>query len=70
MHSLIPLPIIEASPERHVLCVLCLVNIKTKSPESTRGIFRKKETDEEEGAEGRRDGKGTGKSQKVYFMHA
>lgn len=46
------------------------MNIKTKSHESARGISRKREADEEEGAEGRRDGKGTGKSKKVYFMHA
>lgn len=70
MHFFIPLPIIEASPERHVLCVLCLVNIETKSHEGTRGIFRKKEADEEEGAEGRRDSKGTDKSKKsIFYAH-
>lgn len=53
-----------------MLCVLCLVNIETKSHEGTRGIFRKKEADEEEGAEGRRDSKGTDKSKKsIFYAH-
>lgn len=46
------------------------MNIETKSHESTREIFRKKEADEEEGAEGRRDSKSTGKSKKsVFYAH-